>query len=122
VRISSFREIAHPSGMALDAVSVFRALGHRARLRIAEELGRGERCVADLVALVGLSWPTVSRHLSVLRAAGVVRDEKRGSQVFYALALPCVATFTRCLAVAGVGRRKTRRSCCGAAAPRRLLP
>lgn len=108
--------------MALDPVAVFRALGHRARLRIAEELGSGERCVADLVDLVELSWPTVSRHLSVLRAAGVVRDEKRGNQVFYELALPCVATFTRCLAVAGVGRRRSRRNCCGATAPGRVLP
>lgn len=108
--------------MALDPVAVFRALGHRARLRIAEKLGSGERCVADLVDLVELSWPTVSRHLSVLRAAGVVRDEKRGNQVFYALALPCVATFTRCLAVAGRGTRATRRSCCGAAGPKRGQP
>lgn len=99
--------------MQPDPVAVFRALGHRARLAIAEELASGERCVADLVDLVGLAWPTVSRHLGVLRAAGVVRDEKRGNQVIYSLALPCVATFTRCLAAAAKGRKVEVRTCCG---------
>jgi len=112
VRISQFRKIAQDQGMSLDPVLVFRALGHRARLQIAEELGGGERCVADLVDLVGLSWPTVSRHLSVLRSAGIVRDDKRGTQVFYSLALPCVATFLDCLVAAGARRRPARQSCC----------
>ncbi|MBX3463296.1 MAG: winged helix-turn-helix transcriptional regulator [Planctomycetes bacterium] len=98
--------------MAVDPVAVFRALGHRARLQIAEELGRGERCVADLVGLVGLSWPSVSRHLSVLRAAGVVADERRGNQIVYSLALPCVGTFARCLAAAARGQRVELRTCC----------
>lgn len=98
--------------MKVDAAAVFRALGHRARLQIAEELAGGERCVTDLVDLVGLSWPTVSRHLSVLRAVGIVRDEKRGNQVFYSLALPCVATFASCLAAAAKGRRVELRTCC----------
>jgi ArsR family transcriptional regulator len=99
--------------MQPDPVLVFRALGHQARLAIAEELASGERCVADLVELVGSSWPTVSRHLAVLRAAGIVRDEKRANQVFYTLALPCVATFARCLAAAAKGRKVELRTCCG---------
>lgn len=100
--------------MTITPVAVFRALGHPARLRIAEELASGERCVADLVNLVELGWSTVSRHLGVLRAAGVVRDEKRGTQVFYSLALPCVATFSRCLAAAVEGQEVelTTRGCC----------
>lgn len=99
--------------MEPDPVLVFRALGHHARLAIAEKLADGERCVAELVDLVGLSWPTVSRHLAVLRTAGIVRDEKRGNQVIYTLALPCVATFARCLAAAAKGRKVELRTCCG---------
>jgi DNA-binding transcriptional ArsR family regulator len=49
------------------------------------------------VSAVGLSWSTVSRHLSVLRNAGVLADDKRGLQVFYRLKLPCVAHFISCL-------------------------
>jgi len=49
------------------------------------------------VAACGLGWSTVSRHLSVLKKAGVVVDDKRGLQVFYRLILPCVTSFIRCL-------------------------
>lgn len=77
--------------------TVFKALGHPARVGIVRRLSEGERCVCDLVEASGLGWSTVSRHLSVLRAAGVVADEKRGLQVFYRLSLPCVGRFIACL-------------------------
>jgi ArsR family transcriptional regulator len=92
---------------------VFKALGHPARLRIVEEVGQGERCVCDLVEAVGFGWSTVSRHLAVLKAAGVLADEKRGLQVFYRLALPCVASFMACLDAARRGERVEVRRCCG---------
>jgi len=76
---------------------VFKALGHPARVRVVRELAGGERCVCELVEVVKLGWSTVSRHLSVLKHAGVIADERRGSQVFYRLELPCVARFIGCL-------------------------
>ena len=76
---------------------VFKALGHPARVEMVRELAGGERCVCELVGVAGLGWSTVSRHLAVLKSAGVVADEKRGQQVFYRLALPCVARFLACL-------------------------
>lgn len=101
------------STAAIDPARVFRALGHAARLQIAEALADGEHCVNDLRELVGSSWSTVSQHLAVLRHAGVVRSEKRGNQVVYQLALPCVATFTSCLAAAAKGKQVEVRTCCG---------
>jgi ArsR family transcriptional regulator len=95
-----------------ERASVFKALGHPARLQIVEELAAGERCVCDLVELVGLGWSAVSRHLAVLKAAGVLDDEKRGLQVFYRVALPCVTTFTDCLNAAGKGEVSKARRCC----------
>ena len=92
--------------------AVFKALGHPARLRMVEELAGGERCVCDLVAAAGAGWSTVSRHLAVLKAAGVLDDEKRGLQVFYRLALPCVASFTACLDAARRGESVEVRRCC----------
>jgi DNA-binding transcriptional ArsR family regulator len=77
---------------------VFKALAHPGRLLMLDELSRGERCVCELAALVGSEMPTVSRHLSVLKSAGVVDDEKRGSQVFYRLVTPCVMNFFQCVA------------------------
>ena len=83
---------------AMDgAAGVFKALGHPARVRIVRTLADGEKCVCDLVAAAGLGWSSVSRHLSVLRGAGVVTDEKRGQQVIYRMALPCVNRFLDCL-------------------------
>lgn len=77
---------------------VFKALGHPGRLLIVEELSRGERCVCELAEMVGSEMPTVSRHLSILRNAGIVDDEKRGTQVFYRLMTPCVMNFFHCVA------------------------
>ena len=92
---------------------MFKALGQPARLQIVEELASGERCVCDLVQLVGLGWSAVSRHLAVLKAAGVPEDDKRGPQVFYRLALPCVKSFTDCLAAARQGESVEMRRRCG---------
>ncbi|MFA6287087.1 MAG: metalloregulator ArsR/SmtB family transcription factor [Opitutaceae bacterium] len=92
--------------------AVFKALGHPARLQIVEELAAGERCVCEFVDMVGLGWSAVSRHLAVLKAAGVLEDEKRGLQVFYRLALPCVKSFTDCLDAARKGESMEVRRCC----------
>ena len=77
---------------------VFKALGHPGRLLMLDELSRGERCVCELAALVGSEMPTVSRHLSLLKNAGIVDDEKRGAQVFYRLVTPYVMNFFQCVA------------------------
>ena len=75
----------------------FKALGHPTRLWIAEQLMDGEHCVCEFVEAVGDEFPTISRHLSVLRDAGVVADEKRGKSVYYKLCCPCVANMLECL-------------------------
>lgn len=82
----------------VSSVDVFRALASEARICIVRELSAAdEKCVCDLVASCGLGWSTVSHHLSILKKAGIVADEKRGQQVFYRLTLSCVTRFIRCL-------------------------
>jgi DNA-binding transcriptional ArsR family regulator len=76
---------------------VIKAMAHPTRLFIVEELSRRERCVCELTEMIGADVSTVSKHLSVLRNAGIVRDEKRGSQVFYSLQVPCVLNFFSCV-------------------------
>lgn len=76
---------------------IIKALAHPTRLFIVDELSRGERCVNDLTAMIGVEMPTVSRHLSVLKSVGLLDDEKRGSQVFYRLRVPCVLNFFKCV-------------------------
>jgi len=76
---------------------VIKAMGHPTRLFIIEELEKGERCVRDLTDLIGADVSTVSKHLSVLREAGIVSDDKRGNQVFYCLRVPCILNFFGCI-------------------------
>ena len=76
---------------------IIKALAHPSRLFIVDELSRGERCVAELTVMIGVEMPTVSRHLSQLKEAGIIEDEKRGAQVFYRLRVPCVLNFFHCV-------------------------
>ena len=76
---------------------IFKALGHPARLAMVQALGDGEQCVCDLQAIVGSDMSTVSKHLTVLRHAGLVDAEKRGKQVFYSLRLTCTLGFLHCV-------------------------
>ncbi len=97
------------SGIAPEVV--FKALGSPARLTLVRTLQRGERCVCDLVDAAGLGWSTTSKHLEILREAGVVASEKRGQQVFYRLELACVAEFIACLDAGGKARAARRPAC-----------
>lgn len=76
---------------------VLKALAHPSRLYIVEELAKGERCVCDLTEMIGVDMSTVSKHLSVLKQAGIVIDDKRGNQVFYRLRVPCILNFFGCV-------------------------
>ncbi|MBN2645274.1 MAG: helix-turn-helix transcriptional regulator [Desulfuromonadaceae bacterium] len=76
---------------------VLKAMAHPSRLFILEELAKGERCVCDLTAMIGADISTVSKHLSVLKQAGLLADDKRGNQVFYQLKVPCILNFFGCI-------------------------
>jgi len=76
---------------------VMKALAHPTRLFLVEVLSQGERCVRELTEMVGADVSTVSKHLAVLRGAGLVLDDKRGAQVFYRLRVPCVLNFFGCI-------------------------
>jgi DNA-binding transcriptional ArsR family regulator len=67
------------------AVSAYAALAEPHRRQILDLLRTGERPVADLVAHLGLSQPGVSKHLKVLREAGLVVARTQGKQRMYAL-------------------------------------
>jgi len=74
-----------------------KALAHPTRLFIVDELAKGERCVSELQGLVGADISTVSKHLALLKSAGVITDDKRGLQVFYRLQTPCVLNVFECV-------------------------
>lgn len=84
--------------------ALLRDIGHPARLKILCLLMRRNReCVCHMMEEVAVPQPTLSRHLAILRAHGVIEDEREGTMVFYrivdpripglmkALGLPCAA-------------------------------
>jgi DNA-binding transcriptional ArsR family regulator len=75
---------------------IIKALAHSTRLFIVAQLDSGEMCVCKLTELVGSDISTVSRHLAILKKAGIIASEKRGTQVWYSLRMPCVLNFFSC--------------------------
>ena len=75
---------------------MLKALAHESRLMIVDRLSRGECSVGDLRDLVGGDLSTVSKHLALLRAHGIVEDRREGTTVYYRLLTPCVCNFFTC--------------------------
>ena len=76
---------------------IIKAMAHPTRLFIVDELSGQERCVNDLTGMIGADTSTVSKHLSILKNAGIIADRKRGLQVYYRLRVPCVLNFFSCV-------------------------
>ncbi len=76
---------------------VVKALAHPTRLFIVDQLAKEERCVGELTEMIGADMSTVSKHLSVLKDAGIVADEKRGLMVYYRLRVPCILSIFGCI-------------------------
>lgn len=88
---------------------IFKALSHPSRLLMVEALGDGEKCVCELQKLVDADMSTVSKHLSVLKSAGIVSCDKRGLNIYYSLKACCVLDFIACLDNMISGKKSCRR-------------
>jgi DNA-binding transcriptional ArsR family regulator len=94
----TYRIVSHTSQTrSQHRIGIIKALAHPARLAIAEALQGGELCVCDLRDLVGADLPTVSKHLTVMRKAGLLEMEKRGLNVFDRRTCPCLPAFFDCV-------------------------
>jgi ArsR family transcriptional regulator len=91
----------------------FKAFGDQTRLQILRLLSSKEMSVNEIVAATGLSQPTISRHLGILREAGVVNDRRDGQQVFYSLnkvsVQQCCTGFCYCLEIPVKGKAQTKK-------------
>ena len=76
---------------------VMKALGHPTRVFIIDELFLGEQCVRELQEKIGADMSTVSKHLAQLRDSGIIRDERRGTQVYYSLLATCIPRLMKCV-------------------------
>jgi ArsR family transcriptional regulator len=81
-----------------DRAEILKALAHPTRLIMIETMqDEGEICVGDLVEMVGGDQSTTSKHLAVLKAAGLVEHKKQGQRMLYRLVLPRVAELLDCV-------------------------
>ncbi len=84
---------------ARELAAVFKALADPARLRILSALiaAEGRICACDFVTVAGKTQPTVSHHLKVLREAGLIAGERRGTWVWYTVVASRLAEIRRAL-------------------------
>ena len=76
---------------------VLKALAHPIRLAIIQFLSREEKCVCDIVEYVGTSQSNISKHLSIMKRAGILSDRKEGLSVYYRLNMRCALNFFQCV-------------------------
>ena len=76
---------------------VAKALAHPTRLQLLDLLQKQERCVRELTELVRVDQSTVSKHLAILKAAGLIVHRKAGNQQYYRVSCDCLGDFFRCL-------------------------
>ncbi len=76
---------------------VIKAFAHPTRLFIIDFIADGEKCVCEIVEKVGVDISTISKHLLLMKNAGIVEDEKRGLKVFYKLKCACISQLFTCL-------------------------
>lgn len=78
-------------------VLFFKALAHPTRLWIVRQLRERDYCVHEFVQAVGDDFSTISKHLTVLKDARIVADNKKGKTVYYRLSNPCIVSILQCM-------------------------
>jgi ArsR family transcriptional regulator len=79
-----------------NRATIIKALAHPSRLFIVDVLSERAYCVHELTEFIGCDMSTVSKHLSVLKNAGLVQDKKRGTAIYYSMRVPHVLKFLKC--------------------------
>jgi len=104
------------SEMADDDAGVFRALADPTRRQILEDLRDGELAAGAIAARFPISGPSVSRHLTVLKGAGLIRERREANRIYYSLVeerlAACVGSFLSvvCPEQIVLRRRQSRRT------------
>lgn len=75
---------------------ILKAIAHPTRLWIVDKLSHSTCCVCEFVDEIEADFSTISKHLSVLKEAGIIVDEKKGKNVFYTLKTPCILRSLDC--------------------------
>lgn len=76
---------------------IAKAIAHPVRVAVLEYLKDGEQCVCDIAEAVGSERSNLSKHLSLMTTAGVLKSRKDGLKVMYAIRTKCALKFLDCL-------------------------
>lgn len=76
---------------------IVKAIAHPLRIAVVDFLKDGRQCVCDIAEHIGSERSNVSRHLSVMVNAGVLKYHKEGLKVIYKLKTPCILDFFSCI-------------------------
>ena len=87
---------------------MFKALSHPMRMFMLEKLKERPWCVCELAAEVGIEKSVASKHLSQLKGAGIIEDERHGTLVEYRLVAPCMLDMAACAETAVIKSRQKR--------------
>ncbi len=90
---------------------IIKAMGHPVRLMMIEFLKKRERSFSDIFDLFKLDKSTVSKHLLVLKEAGIVSSRKNGADMVYKLEVPCVTDFFSCVTAVIESNVKKQQAC-----------
>lgn len=78
-------------------VEMLKALAHPVRLGLVETLASRRLRVGELASLFPVDRTTISKHIAVLREAGIIENEREGREIYYRLRMSCLNDFLRCL-------------------------
>jgi DNA-binding transcriptional ArsR family regulator len=81
---------------AVLRAGILKALAHPVRVLIVDALTGGDRCVCELNTLADIDQSGLSRHLAILKKAGILSDRRAGMKVFYHLETPCILKALAC--------------------------
>ena len=76
---------------------IIKAIAHPTRLFIVEKLQQKEYCVCELTEMIGADVSTVSKHLSLLKEAGIVETRRENNKIYYSLKTKCILKFMSCV-------------------------
>jgi DNA-binding transcriptional ArsR family regulator len=91
------RKLNHSMSRYEARARIAKALAHPSRLMMLDAISDGEKCVCELTELVAADQSTVSKHLSILKQAGIIADRKEGPKTFYRLRICCLKGLWECI-------------------------
>lgn len=104
----------HPMARYEARARIAKALAHPVRLMMLDVLADRECCVCELTALTRLDQSTVSKHLALLKQAGILADRKEGTKTFFQLKTHCLQGMWTCIESVLKENLKTQQAAIGA--------